>query len=86
MGANDPVFVSVTKFFSIRGGTGINIEPQPMYASKYAIDRPKDVNLSIGISDLHGEMKLYGKGESASLDVSNKHIRGIGSYKIPVWT
>ena len=35
---------------------------------------------------MHGEMELYGKGESASFVVSNKHVRGIGSIKVPVWT
>lgn len=49
-------------------------------------DRPKDINLTIGISDVHGKMKLYGNGESASLDVSNTHVRGIGSSEISVWT
>ncbi len=86
VGANDPVFDSVTKFFSVRGGGGINIEPQPLYAPKYAMDRPNDINLMIGISDVHGEMKLHGKGESASFDVTNKHVRGMCSSIIPVWT
>ena len=86
VGANDPVFSSVTKFFSTGGGYGINIEPQPQYAEKYAIDRPNDVNLMLGISDTHGEMKLYGKGESASFDANNKNVRGIGYHNIPVWT
>lgn len=85
VGANDPVFSSVTKFFSLGGGYGINIEPQLSYAPKYATDRPKDINLAIGISDVHGEMKLYGKGESASLTVSNKNVNGIGSHNVPIW-
>lgn len=86
VGANDPVFDSVTKFFQVRGGGGINIEPQPMYASKYALDRPNDINLMIGISDVHGRMKLYGTGESASFDVAKKHTRRMDSDVIPVWT
>lgn len=86
VGANDPVFASVTKFFSIGGGYGINIEPQIAYADKYVEDRPNDINLTIGISDVHGEMKLYGKGESASFDISNRQVRGISSSRIPVWT
>lgn len=86
VGANDPVFSSVTKFSSTGGGHGINIEPQPLYASKYESDRPRDINLTIGISDAHGKMKLYGKGESATFEKDNKNIRGIGTQTVSVWT
>lgn len=86
VGANDPVFDSVTKFFSTGGGYGINIEPQPQYTEKYTVDRPNDINLAIGISDTHGKMKLYGKGELASFDASSKNVSRINFCNIPVWT
>lgn len=86
VGANDPVFASVTKFFSLGGGHGINIEPQQLYINKYMVDRPNDINLSIGISNTHGKITLFGKGESASFNSNNKDIRGLGTQNVEVWT
>lgn len=51
IGANDPIEDSVTKFFYLRGWVGINIEPQTTCFSKIQSDRPKDINLQVGISD-----------------------------------
>ncbi|MEU8075754.1 FkbM family methyltransferase [Catellatospora citrea] len=58
VGAHDPVKDSVTKFFSLRGWTGINIEPQSEYYTLLTADRPSDVNLQIGVSDAPGSLQL----------------------------
>lgn len=34
VGANDPISISVTKFFYDRGASGINIEPQKEHISR----------------------------------------------------
>lgn len=49
VGANDSVRDSVTKYFYDRGWHGINIEPIPLYFNKLQKDRPRDINLQIGI-------------------------------------
>jgi len=58
VGANHPTRHSVTKNFYDRGWTGINIEPNPMLYKMLAKERPKDVNLNVGISDKEGELIL----------------------------
>ncbi len=51
VGANHPVFHSVTKLFSTRGWTGINVEPSPPVFDRLALDRPNDINLNVGVGD-----------------------------------
>lgn len=86
VGANDPLFMSVTKLFSSMGGKGVNIEPQTFYCDALAKDRPDDINIQVGISDENGELLLYGDGAGASfdadLDVQNKEK----VTKVPVVT
>src|SRR4051812_28298706 len=59
VGAADPIGHSVTKWFSTRGWTGVNVEPSLEFFRKLEADRPNDVNLHIGISDVPGELTLY---------------------------
>lgn len=68
VGANDPIALSVTKFFYLRGGHGINIEPQHELIEKLNADRPNDVNLEVGVGNQLGSLKLYGTGTTASFD------------------
>lgn len=58
-GANDPVHASVTKFFSLRGGAGINIEPQHGFWKKLEKDRPHDKNIEAGVSNQKGVLTLF---------------------------
>lgn len=67
VGANDPIDISVTKFFSIRGGRGINIEPQEKYVESYKRDRERDYNVFCGVGDKEGVMTLHGEGVLASM-------------------
>jgi len=59
VGANDPVFHSVTKLLSDRGWRGINIEPTPSLHARLVADRPRDLNLNVGISDTEGTLTFY---------------------------
>lgn len=68
IGANDPVSLSVTKFFSLWGGTGINVEPQKSYIDLLDKDIPFDINVMVGISNKEGEMTLYGDSTGASFE------------------
>ena len=51
VGANHPVFHSVTKLFSDRGWTGINVEPSPPVFDRLKLDRPHDINLNVGVGE-----------------------------------
>ena len=59
VGAFDPIKVSVTKAFYLRGWTGINIEPQPDKKDLFDKDRPKDINLQLAISEKKGNIEFY---------------------------
>ena len=59
VGAFDPIKVSVTKAFYLRGWTGINIEPQPDKKDLFDKDRPKDINLQLAIGEKKGNVEFY---------------------------
>jgi FkbM family methyltransferase len=51
VGAADPDFLSVTKWFYGRGWSGINIEPNRSLYERLAAVRPRDVNLNLGAGE-----------------------------------
>lgn len=51
VGANDPEKDSVTKLFYDRGWSGVNIEPIKFYYEKLQQQRPRDINLNVGIAN-----------------------------------
>ena len=59
VGAFDPIKVSVTKAFYLRGWTGINIEPQLDKKDLFDKDRPKDINLQLAIGEKKGNVEFY---------------------------
>ena len=59
VGAFEPVFVSVTKAFYLRGWHGINIEPQKDKIKLFNEDRPNDINLQMAVGKKKGTVKLY---------------------------
>jgi FkbM family methyltransferase len=59
VGANDPTFLSVTKHFYDRGWSGVNVEPVPSLCEKLRAERPRDLNLNIGISNREGALTFY---------------------------
>jgi FkbM family methyltransferase len=59
VGANDPVLGSVTKHFYDRGWRGVNVEPIPGLFDRLRADRPRDVNLNLGLSDREGLLTFY---------------------------
>lgn len=59
VGANHPVFHSVTKLFHDRGWRGINVEPSPVVHQHLMADRPRDLNLNVGLSDRDGTLTFY---------------------------
>jgi FkbM family methyltransferase len=59
VGAWLPVLDSVTKHFYERGWRGINIEPVADCVKRLCADRPRDINLAVGLSNHEGTMTLY---------------------------
>ncbi len=54
IGAHHPYYLSNTAFFYLKGSTGVNIEPDPQLFEVIKKERPKDINLNVGVSDTSG--------------------------------
>jgi FkbM family methyltransferase len=65
VGAAHPIQDSVTQLFYERGWNGINIEPHPRFFPLLVAQRPRDLNLQIGISDRPGRLIFYEDTELA---------------------
>jgi len=59
IGANDPEYISNTRYFYERGWRGINIEPHPEMYQKIVNNREEDINLNVGIASEEGELTFY---------------------------
>lgn len=68
VGANDPVIDSVTKLFYDKGWHGINIDPIKHHITTLNKQRPRDINLQIGIADKPGRLMFreYVNGDGLS--------------------
>ena len=65
VGAHHPKRFSNTYYFYKRGWRGINIEPNPDVAQLFARARSRDTTLTLGVSDVEGEMTYYRFNEPA---------------------
>lgn len=59
IGAHQPYYINNTYLFYSRGAIGINIEPDPTLFKDFIFERPKDVNLNIGIGGQSAEQEFY---------------------------
>ena len=59
VGAADPVELSVTKAFSLRGWRGLNVEPQEHYFRLLTEDRPLDTTLRVVCGPERGSLTFY---------------------------
>ncbi|MDB5168810.1 MAG: FkbM family methyltransferase [Candidatus Saccharibacteria bacterium] len=58
IGAYDPDFESVTKYFYEHGWGGMNVEPQLENYKRFVSKRPKDINVRAGVAAKRGTMVL----------------------------
>lgn len=65
VGAHHPRRFSNTYLFYLHGWRGINIDPNPDAAAQFARARPRDIHLSIGISDAPGTLTYHRFDEPA---------------------
>lgn len=68
IGAFDPIDISVTKAFSLRGWKGINVEPLSERHEALVFDRPSDINLKLCVSDSEGEITLFEAGGASTVE------------------
>lgn len=75
VGGYDPTLDSVTKNFYDSGWSGVNIEPVISYYDKFLLERPRDVNLNILISDSEGETIFYENEKTGISSVVEDNIK-----------
>lgn len=82
VGANDPVFHSVTKRFYDRGWRGLNVEPNPTLFRRLVEHRPHDVNLNEGVGAAPGVLTFFDfpavHGWSTFVPELAAHYRALG--------
>lgn len=59
IGAYNPSFLNNTRIFYENGSHGVNVEPDPSLIVAFQKQRPRDVNLNIGIAEKKGELPFY---------------------------
>jgi FkbM family methyltransferase len=59
IGANDPVFHSVTKRFYDRGWRGVSVEPNPRLHRRLVSERDGDANLNLGVGNEPGVLTFF---------------------------
>jgi FkbM family methyltransferase len=65
VGAHHPYRFSNTCYFYRRGWTGINIDPNPDAIMAFRRDRPSDINVCVGVSDVPGKLSFHFFSEPA---------------------
>jgi FkbM family methyltransferase len=83
IGAGDPNWDSVTRWFYVKGWSGINVEANPMFVPIYGKWRPRDINLNVGVSQTDGELIFHrveghGWGLSSSEPAAEKTAAKLG--------
>ncbi len=59
VGAHHPKRFSNTYYFYCKGWRGINIDAMPDSMLAFQKDRPRDINLEMGVSEVQGELLYY---------------------------
>ena len=77
VGAGHPVLESLTKFFSLTGWRGINIEPAPTCFAELARDRPNDINLRLAVGRMRGTATFHILQNSAMSTISATQLASL---------
>lgn len=59
IGAHHPSLINNTRIFYENGSHGVNVEPDPSLIEAFQKQRPRDINLNIGIAEKKGELPFY---------------------------
>ena len=95
VGAGDPVLGSVTKHFYDRGWRGINVEPAVPVFERLESQRPRDVNLNVGVAAGEGTLtfheapdELHGLSTFSAALAAQHRARGVAfvEKRVPVTT
>jgi FkbM family methyltransferase len=65
IGAHHPYIISNTSLLYLGGSKGVNVEPNPPFFDLFIKERPKDINLNIGISAKEQDLEYFEFNEPA---------------------
>ncbi len=87
LGAHHPFNISNTALLYERGHRGINVEANPNQAENFAIHRPEDINLQVGVGEKPGVLKFYlidkfSGRNSFSKSSAEQFVRDYPAFKI----
>lgn len=77
VGAHHPYRFSNTAYFYFRGWNGINIDPTPGSMQLFTRERPRDINLEIGIDESEMERDLFVFDEPALNTYDEKRAQSL---------
>jgi hypothetical protein len=81
VGAYHPVKHSNTYFFYIHGWRGINIDARPGTQRLFEKERPRDISLELGISNIRGVIPFYVFDEDSTMNsFSRQFLEEIGMW------
>lgn len=73
IGSNDPVVGSVTKLlYEMKNAHGINVEPQKRLVELTNRERPRDINLCVGVGDKNERKTLFLQDARSTLIENNR--------------
>lgn len=84
VGANDPVELSVTKWFYDQGWHGINMEPLDVYFQRLCNARPRDINLRQVAGAKREKLTFYDVAGGGLSTTSREIAEGYRERGIPV--
>ncbi|MBB2144113.1 FkbM family methyltransferase [Pedobacter sp. LMG 31464] len=82
IGAHHPSYASNTKLFYNMGWNGINIEPNPNAKELFDKERPRDINLSLLISEKNGNVNFHMFNQPSMNTISDEVME---EYKKVEW-
>jgi FkbM family methyltransferase len=59
IGAHHPTYLNNTFAFYEAGASGVSIEPDPDLFARFPVERPRDINLNVGIAPAAGELEFF---------------------------
>ncbi len=87
-GGYHPTYHSVTKLFYDLGWRGINIEPGKTQFPPFVVERPRDINLQVALSDREGVAEFFEMDQTSTLE--KRYLQNSDAepakYTVPVTT
>lgn len=79
IGGNDPEVDSISRAFYDAGWSGLVVEPEPAFASRYREQRPRDTVIEAAVTSAEGEVTLHRFPETGLStlvdDIGEEHLR-----------